>query len=1189
MKQIMTKAIAFILLGGVLPIYVQGMDHKNADAEIDAIPIASLNFSIQDIIDESGKENVLSPQKSPVNTNSNKTKTGQKHQDSSLGWDVESVFTFSTSTTSPTSTSSTALTSIPTATSTRISTNSSILNPVTLPQSLVSPKAISISFEYLLYQFEDPKAYELLITETESKKAELLKSAPTEVHIKDAEIASIKRTQAESQANLDYFYKCQKAGTFRSISLQPEILKNELRKEDEDWQRRRDDEFVQYEKAWTELETTKVDYQKAQTMPNLIKHKRAQRTFDAIHTKYMKKHGPKDVQLGKREVTHDEITLIEKEILRTIEQKAKGTTPKVITSPSTTFYYPIGRPYRNDTNDPKIKGFTISTDEPPCVFESTMRFVTFYDRQNGILDEFYVSYMKAFYTDKQKWAFFTNFEEKVQAFQRATKESLENKYPLLPPPGKWLRDTTTDEGKVLAVIGKDVRGDKLSKLRTQRMVYSDLDLDKTSRFSVYYAGIDNPEVRVIPYDCSIKRTRVPQKTELVDIVRINLRNHIPDLERYNPIFLENPTDSDLDLIDFNEFAIYLRGDDYFCKIRNQSPFKVDFKREQEKLEADKKDSDSQEWEELLQFKKALIKFVAERRDPSPHEWQSFLNFMRGKNYIDCEQTFELPKGVKMVDEYVACLFVRGHKRLWDEVLAGLPRTNQERKLKAVKLQEGYIEMYSQIFEALKGAVEKNGNSVKDMSPYTTYRKIPPCWQLLFVDAPVEESVVPVPSEMVLRKKSITDEDVQKMRVVKNTEVKKGDYEYRLEHVLYCYTTIDLTGNLLRGMSNYPFSKVTTLKLGSNNICSLTFLSSLPVLRILDLSHNDLSNLAYFWELSTSSERGGMMLQEVDLSHNRIEYPSPLTVLEKLSKLNLGYNKITTLVGFHPGPVRAQVEEVEENEAQKGEEQEKKHKSLKELVENFVIYLNIEHNDLTGSLAEVFSNGLKHLITLNVNGNARLDLGSPYHPGVFFDYFPALKKLSTDLGEEDNMSQSPKIINMSQVYFDEQDLGIVNEGKILKTAPDEADLSISIEGVISKSAPKSKHDVVLSYYTDLGFSRNGLTGALITKERFSSDRIIKLDLSWNQLRNMEFVGNLRSLTNLNVCHNDLSFIPYNLACAVSLTYLDISENKISSLHPLEQFTVLKTIKAVANPLKEEEYPHILLKKGFTELITEDEVG
>jgi hypothetical protein len=289
------------------------------------------------------------------------------------------------------------------------------------------------------------------------------------------------------------------------------------------------------------------------------------------------------------------------------------------------------------------------------------------------------------------------------------------------------------------------------------------------------------------------------------------------------------------------------------------------------------------------------------------------------------------------------------------------------------------------------------------------------------------------------------------------------------------------------------------------------------------------------------------------------------------------------------PVRAQVEEVVENEAQKGEEEEKKHKSLKELVDNFVIYLNIEHNALTGPLAEIFSKGLKHLITLNVRGNDQLDLVSPYHPGVFFDYFPALKTLTTDKGEEDNMCREPKVTNLSQVYFDEEDLSITDEGKVLKTKPDQPQLNITNEGNILKTASNSKHDTWLSYYTDLNFSRNGLTGAVITKEKFSSARIIKLDLSWNQLRNMEFVGNLPSLTNLNVCHNELAFIPYNLACATSLTYLDISENNISSLHPLEQFTVLKTIKAVANPLKEQEYPHTLLKKGFTELVTEDDVG
>ena len=70
---------------------------------------------------------------------------------------------------------------------------------------------------------------------------------------------------------------------------------------------------------------------------------------------------------------------------------------------------------------------------------------------------------------------------------------------------------------------------------------------------------------------------------------------------------------------------------------------------------------------------------------------------------------------------------------------------------------------------------------------------------------------------------------------------------------------------------------------------------------------------------------------------------------------------------------------------------------KNMATSLLIELNVENNQLSGSLENVFSKGLKNLQTLKVEGNSQLMLGqkSDDNLSTFRDYFPQLKTLSTD--------------------------------------------------------------------------------------------------------------------------------------------------------------------------------------------------
>lgn len=1004
-----------------------------------------------------------------------------------------------------------------------------------------SHTAIHILYEYLLYQYEDPNAYQKLIYEAESKKIELVKNATTEeektaiIREKEAEIASLKRSKEESTKNQAYFYQCQKTNTQRAFSLQPTALKNELRKADEEWLARRDDEYVQYDKALTELAKRKNTHQIDPSAVNAMKLKKAQRVFDVTLNNYVKKHGPKDVQLGDREASKEEILAIKKKIHVAIDQKTKGTGVKIITSPTSTFYYPIGTPYFKESNTAKTQGFTLGAEDPPCLYESAEKFVVLYEKENTILDAFYVLYQEEFFTDFKSWNFWKSWEEKIQNFQNTAKRTIEHKYPLPPSPGKWSRDLATEEGKILAAMGKDERGLKVGKfiLKVKPLSYdkSYEEVNEDDLFSKFYEGADDPEVIPQKYQGNIKTKCSFLLPATVNITKIKTRKYTLDEERYSLLFLlSEPTQEELDLLGPEELAIYLKDKELYCKAKDQDAVKID----------------------ANTLNKDLQKFMKEKRDPNPQERQALLDLMFKKGYVKrIEQDFMTPKGIQMLDSYVALPYVRSHKAVWNEVMKEL--LNKKPSLNHLVLQNSYLKQNNQFCEKLKGAVEANVKNFNDMSPYAAYTKIPPCWQLFFLQTPLEISLLDPPTEIALSKKFLHDEDLQKKRVIKHSCFLKNtnseyahEYEYKREYMLYCYMNVDLSKNYLTGTTNYYFHEfITILNLSHSQIQSLNFLSGLKALKNLNLSHNLLSDLSGFLNFSDSSNQGCLLLQELNLSHNEITDVNPLSVLRALNKLNLSTNKIKTLAGFHERQ-SISLQNIEKDQMEK---------EVQQMVQNNVktsllIYLDVENNELEGPLEQVFSKGLKNLQTLKIKNNPSLILSekSEYNPSAFFSHFPSLKTLSTDKGDENNMSRTPVEIDLKQGTISDVYIKITDEGTVLK---------------ISENV---KEDHKLFYYTHLNLSHNTLRGSGIESYNFCSNRITKLDISFNELYELTFLNDLLSLTYLNVSHNRIGIIPSSLKCVASLIYLDISANKIESLQPLGDFVLLRTLKATDNPLK-----------------------
>ncbi len=394
----------------------------------------------------------------------------------------------------------------------------------------------------------------------------------------------------------------------------------------------------------------------------------------------------------------------------------------------------------------------------------------------------------------------------------------------------------------------------------------------------------------------------------------------------------------------------------------------------------------------------------------------FEKIKRRQYYCDLTETqigdFPLPKGVRMVEEYPCLAHALVHKKIWSEVIKEFhkrqPLLESDTRLEKRDFPNHYsvITSYEDLFDSVYDIsfgmtyqhyeltkYDKLYNCYRDLltdhmkllhemyRPYGSRTTIPRGWKF-FISEVYRESLIPAATsqDIILIDVSIRDEDMERKRRTQD------GYPY----MFCCYLSLDLSQNFLTGDADYHFSKlITKLTLRNNQIHSLKFLGGLTSLKILDLSNNFLSDLSCFLNLSQEP----LSLQEVDFSDNNIENASPLTVLKMLQKLNLSNNKIKTLAGFHqrqstfPGNDRSQDQMEDE---------------VRQMVQNnittsLLIDLNVENNELTGTLEDVFSKGLKNLQILKVKGNAQLRLAqnSDNNPDAFRDYFPQLKTLSTD--------------------------------------------------------------------------------------------------------------------------------------------------------------------------------------------------
>jgi internalin A len=1033
-----------------------------------------------------------------------------------------------------------------------------------LPKSDV---ALQISYEYLLYEFCS--------------------------HQLDDEGS---RAKEDSRKNKEYYKRGLTTPTHRAFSVQPNSdLKNQLGHEIEEWLVRHDKEYAAYKAASTELQKREGSQQKSPLQRNEIRFRIAEQRYNAILNHFVKMHGPTEVMLGEREATEKEIASIK----QIIYSKKK---PSIIVGPRA-FYssgLPVGTPYFESPDAFKVQGFILEPRELPRAYERLKKRVEVLTREQEILKDISVYYHEEFLTKVKGWsawqlANWMDLPQIIATAQMDVKGLIEKKYPLPPFQGEYARDRTTDQGEVLACINRDERGQqirvRLSKVDRSFIERSHQD-NKASQadhfFAKIYCGEDELESNRTPEGCHID-TKYPHSNPVtVQFEKVKTRKYILDEERYRVRLMLEPTPDDYSLLKSNELALSLKKGQLYCKETNNDEIRIntltveqvkDFWLLKHLLPENLFPADL--FKGCVSFYcgsdnigivlpknvyQNLQKAVQENKSLAPEDRRTLLDHMLLKKCIFRTQgTWAMCKNTQMVEEYPSLSHVFAHKMRWAEVVGELQekhnpiitdpcRTPSELAngyniiTSYEDLYSGYslpslsqptyllqeLTGYSLLYKDYKSLLSDHIKLLREMhQPFGSYTYVPEAIKLLISEAYAEKpSILPVipPQEIILKDASIRDDDLQKKRLAQT------GYEY----MLYCYLTVDLSNNFLTGSVNYHFSQfITTLILSNNHITSLKFLAGLSALKILDLSNNMISDLSDLLLFPMSVDQGCRSLQALNLSNNEIVDAGPLSGLKVLRELDVSNNNLKTLRGLYQTDMASTTCDIMPEDGILHKE-----RIGKPVNASLLISLKANFNVLEGNWKTIFPEGLRQLTTLEIKGNANLNI--PVKRWDFFGVFPALQTFKTDAGDENQMGEEPVLINLSSRSLHAKDIAVTDK---LLTIGDQD------KNTIEQSVP-------LFYCMSLNLSDNVLIGIGCGNDDFFSDRIVKFEIRKILLCDLIFIKGFPNLTYLDVSINQINEVS-PLGTCLSLKYLNISSNSANDLTSLVNLTSLEILEAKDN--------------------------
>lgn len=257
--------------------------------------------------------------------------------------------------------------------------------------------------------------------------------------------------------------------------------------------------------------------------------------------------------------------------------------------------------------------------------------------------------------------------------------------------------------------------------------------------------------------------------------------------------------------------------------------------------------------------------------------------------------FNLPKNLKMADEYRSPDSMRWHKLHWVNVMKDL-QSNHSLLKKLYSPQqireqfEDYSALLSRYGEALDTSVRLLMPEREAYRTWTQTGSLNP-YNLLFIDSPADQTAAhPLTDALVLQGFNITNRDLIRRRLLPSGWVA----------VIQHYKTVDVSNNRLTTEPTIPFGQnLTSLNISRNpGFNSLDPLRSiLTRLSTLKAAQNNLTSLS---PLNVVGQNA--LLSDLDISGNQIDSLAPLTLLPLLTTLDVSLNPLTTLRDLEGSPI-----------------------------------------------------------------------------------------------------------------------------------------------------------------------------------------------------------------------------------------------------------------------------------------------
>ncbi|CAL5990413.1 Conserved_hypothetical protein [Hexamita inflata] len=323
-----------------------------------------------------------------------------------------------------------------------------------------------------------------------------------------------------------------------------------------------------------------------------------------------------------------------------------------------------------------------------------------------------------------------------------------------------------------------------------------------------------------------------------------------------------------------------------------------------------------------------------------------------------------------------------------------------------------------------------------------------------------------------------------------------------------------------------------LNLSQNRLQNVNELTSLRKLRVLDINQNRILDTRFLQDLAK--------MENLDISHNLIESINPLEGLIEIKQLDISQNKICSI---------AKLEKL---------------KKLEYLNISFNKIIQVEVCKKFEKLTDLVTNGnlIQDFYIIASHQNSRKCWETQQSQPTDEDYANA------------RLTESKKIIENNVKMLEKFQSQVVDNELVIKNDPEVINLVFTD---VYKLKKLTVEDCCQGDMDNLKFDMQSTTVEILNIKNcklqeitdiYNMSQLVELDLSFNNLSNIEELGALKKLQKLNLESNTISRIQH-LEELEQLSFLNIANNKViicASLQKLNVQTLLTSKNMIQDQFK-----------------------